>query len=95
VAPLAPNDMLAAHEVAEIVEYVGQFRTNADTFDIAVTGSTPDDKSLGSALVSLYSAAGATWWLEDISPWRYGWDWHGEWPFSQMERRIRMGPPGK
>ena len=39
---------------------------------------------------------GATWWIESIDPWRYGWDGTDPagWPSVDPAReRIRMGPP--
>lgn len=49
----------------------------------------PDDPAVAAEI-------GATWWIESINPWRYGWD--GEdpaaWPSVDRAReRIRMGPP--
>ena len=40
-----------------------------------------------------YDDAGATWWLEDISPWAFGWQWDGPWPIEQMNDRVHAGPP--
>jgi alkanesulfonate monooxygenase SsuD/methylene tetrahydromethanopterin reductase-like flavin-dependent oxidoreductase (luciferase family) len=38
---------------------------------------------------------GATWWIESVNPWRYGWDnTDAGWPSVDRAReRIRMGPP--
>ena len=40
-------------------------------------------------------AIGATWWIESITPWRYGWDGaSADWPpVDRARERILMGPP--
>jgi hypothetical protein len=85
--------MLTLEQFSQMRRYIDEFRTNSDAFDIAITGHTPEEASAGIALVSSYAAGGATWWLEDISPWRYGWNWQGKWPLALMERRVLKGPP--
>lgn len=61
-------------------------RTVMKEFDFIHCGvSTPDRD--GEALVSSYSAAGATWWLEIIEPRRA--------PLSALGERIDAGPAGR
>jgi hypothetical protein len=63
-------------------------------FDIVVGGhTTGDDRAGDRAVVDPYVEAGATWWIEDVSPWAFGWKWQGAWPFAAMRERIRSGPP--
>ena len=85
LTPAAVRDMLA---------YVGRHRTNASAFDVAIGGHTQGThRSVDRAVVEPYVDAGATWWLEDVSPWPFGWAWQGPWPFAAMRDRIRRGPP--
>jgi hypothetical protein len=51
------------------------------------------DVRLLSSLARDAEEAGATWWLEDISPWPFGWNWQGPWPVEAMRARILQGPP--
>ena len=37
--------------------------------------------------------AGATWWLANIDPRRYDFDWEDEWDFDLMRQAILEGPP--
>jgi hypothetical protein len=45
------------------------------------------------AAVEPYVQAGATWWLDDVSPWAFGWNGQGAWPTAAMRERVRRGPP--
>ena len=86
--------MLTPDDLREIVAYVGQQRSSAAPFDVVLGGATPnDDPAQGAAIVAAYADAGATWWLENVEPWRYGWNWQGDWPVEAMNERIRAGPP--
>jgi hypothetical protein len=82
----------------EIVAYIKAQRTSPDPFDIAFGGWTPgDDPAAGAELVATYADAGVTWWVEDISMWRFGkyepWNEPFIWPTEEIEERIRQGPP--
>jgi alkanesulfonate monooxygenase SsuD/methylene tetrahydromethanopterin reductase-like flavin-dependent oxidoreductase (luciferase family) len=81
-------------EIRSIAAYIERHRASSDPFQIVMSGATPgDDPTEGAELVSAYVEAGVTWWLEDINPWRFGWQWEGPWPVEEMEARIRQGPP--
>ena len=46
--------------------------------------------------MAAYVEAGATWWLEDISPWRFGADPEAQWTDDDtraIEARVAAGPP--
>jgi alkanesulfonate monooxygenase SsuD/methylene tetrahydromethanopterin reductase-like flavin-dependent oxidoreductase (luciferase family) len=83
--PPTPEDTRA------IAEFCAAHRTANTPFDILCGGHTdgPADTSVPRA----HAANGATWWIEDISPWPFGWQWHGSWPVAAMRARIRAGPP--
>jgi len=90
VGPLRPSDL------REIVAYVERYRTDNGPFDVVIAGHTEGrDRSRDAEIVASYGEAGATWWLESISPWDFGWTWQGPWPVEEMNRRIRAGPPGR
>lgn len=61
----------------------------AAPFEIFDGGHTPgdDDPAVSARL-------GATWWIESLDPWRFGWDNSERWPEIEPVRdRIRRGPP--
>lgn len=77
---------LQPHELGEVVNYVGQHRTNAGVFDVIASGATPlGDLARGQGIVSAFREAGATWWLEWLDEQRG--------TFAQMREHIRKGPP--
>ncbi|GIJ70813.1 LLM class flavin-dependent oxidoreductase [Virgisporangium ochraceum] len=88
-APLRPD------EVAEAVAYVATHREATTPFDVVVSGST--DPGPGDAdRMAAYVEAGATWWLEDANPWRFGADPEAQWTdrdTTAVERRVAAGPP--
>jgi alkanesulfonate monooxygenase SsuD/methylene tetrahydromethanopterin reductase-like flavin-dependent oxidoreductase (luciferase family) len=98
VVPLSPRldfgESLRVDETRDIVDYVHAHRTNDSTFDYVISGHTAgQDATAERAHVAAHADAGATWWLEDVSPWAYGWNWQGPWPVEAMRARINAGPP--
>jgi hypothetical protein len=88
-APLRPD------EVAEAVAYVTDHRETETPFDVVVSGSTGPAHGDADRMAA-YVGAGATWWLEDISPWRFGADPQAQWTDRDtraIERRVAAGPP--
>ncbi|HJQ28460.1 MAG TPA: hypothetical protein VJ827_03915, partial [Rubrobacter sp.] len=70
------------------------YRTGTGPFDLVIAGETPgDDHAEGAAIVAAYEEAGATWWIEGIDPWRFGWTENDPWPTREMRARVRQGPP--
>ncbi|MGS0684452.1 LLM class flavin-dependent oxidoreductase [Nakamurella sp. GG22] len=63
-------------------------------FDLAVPGDTEPDDDTRHELRERHGAAGATWWIEGVHPWRYGWSGQPgpQWPDRQMRERIEAGP---
>jgi hypothetical protein len=77
-----------------VVDETRRHRADDSPFEVVIGGHTPGRSAdEDAAIVAPYRAAGATWWTEDISPWPFGWNWQGPWPFAAMEERIRRGPP--
>lgn len=98
VVPLGPDRGAGPHmtpdDVRDMLAYVRMHRTDDAPFDVAIGGHTAGaDPAVDRAVVEPYASAGATWWLEDVSPWPFGWAWQGPWPFQAMRERIRGGPP--
>jgi len=81
-------------EVADAVAYVRRYRQSDAAFDVVVSGATgPSLPDAGR--MAAYAEAGATWWLEDISPWRFGADPEAQWTerdTKAIERRVADGP---
>ncbi len=98
VVPLKANagfgEWLSPEEVQAIVAYTRANRTDTRPFDVVIGGHTagisPEEDA---ECMQACTAAGATWWLEDISPWAFGWSWQGAWPVEAMNRRVQAGPP--
>lgn len=81
-------------DLREMVAYVEAQRTSAGPFDVVLAGATPGaDPAEDAAIVAPYAGAGLTWWVESVDPWRYGWNWDGDWPVEAMNERVRRGPP--
>jgi alkanesulfonate monooxygenase SsuD/methylene tetrahydromethanopterin reductase-like flavin-dependent oxidoreductase (luciferase family) len=75
---------------ASLVAELRSLRTDEETpFEIFDGGHTPgdDDPAVSARL-------GATWWIESLDPWFFGWDNSESWPeIGPVRDRIRQGPP--
>jgi alkanesulfonate monooxygenase SsuD/methylene tetrahydromethanopterin reductase-like flavin-dependent oxidoreductase (luciferase family) len=80
-----------------IAASIASYRTTDEPFDLVHIGrSTGIDHAADVALVATYAEAGVTWWIEDISPWRFGWKWEDAWSpeaTALMTQRVQQGPP--
>ena len=89
IHPMTPQ------EVLDMVRYVTEHRTATGFFEVIIPGETPgDDRAEGAGIVAAYEESGATWWIESIDPWRFGWTEGAPWPTREMRARVRQGPPG-
>jgi len=80
--------------LADAVAYVRSRRADCAAFDVVhLSHAGPDADS--AAAVEPYVRAGATWWLERITPDAFGAPWEGTWPLAAMRERIARGPPGR
>ena len=90
-APFTPDDL------RDLVAYVMRHRTATTPFEVVASGHTPgDDPASARAQVAPYAAAGATWWIEGLNPWRWGASWEESWPAegtARMRQRVEQGPP--
>jgi alkanesulfonate monooxygenase SsuD/methylene tetrahydromethanopterin reductase-like flavin-dependent oxidoreductase (luciferase family) len=84
---LTPDDLRA------IVTYTRRRRAGTDPFEVITYGVTPHDPIEAGAQVAPYAEAGVTWWIDDLSPWSFGWQPPGPWPTDAIRARIQAGPP--
>jgi alkanesulfonate monooxygenase SsuD/methylene tetrahydromethanopterin reductase-like flavin-dependent oxidoreductase (luciferase family) len=95
VVPLSGSD-LPRRELDAALRYVVEYRAEgAAPIDVVITGrSEPDDAASLSRVAALEGTA--TWWLEELSPLRYGVGWEalGEpWEVERLRARVLAGPP--
>ncbi len=97
VVPGASERAPTPDEVRELVAYVAAHRTTEAPFDVVIGGQTPGgDPVGGAAVVAPYAEAAATWWIEDVNPWRFGLGLEDPWSpdaAARMRERVRLGPP--
>jgi alkanesulfonate monooxygenase SsuD/methylene tetrahydromethanopterin reductase-like flavin-dependent oxidoreductase (luciferase family) len=85
---------LTPDELRACVDYTLRHRETHQPLDVAIGGCTSDEGAEAARRhAQSYEDAGATWWLEDLSPFAFGWNWQGEWPLARMRDHIRRGPP--
>jgi probable F420-dependent oxidoreductase len=85
---------LSPEQFRDIGGYIRKHRPQAAPFDLVLKrNKLPKDRDEDRAAVAEYEKAGVTWWVEGISPWRFGWQGDGTWPLPAMHDRILMGPP--
>jgi alkanesulfonate monooxygenase SsuD/methylene tetrahydromethanopterin reductase-like flavin-dependent oxidoreductase (luciferase family) len=78
-------DYVAA--VKDMAQAIKGLRSMDAPFDLVAGGYTPGDDP------AALEKAGATWWLESIDPWRFGWDGKNTYPAEAMRERVLQGPP--
>ena len=61
-------------------------------FDVAVPGESDPLDDTRRARFADHEEAGATWWVEAVHPWRYGYTEGAPWPLDAMHARIQAGP---
>lgn len=85
---------LSPEQYGAILSYIREHRADHAPFDLVLkrnkVAQSPDEDR---ADVAAYEEAGVTWWVEGISPWRFGWQGDGGWPLTAMRDRVLMGPP--
>jgi alkanesulfonate monooxygenase SsuD/methylene tetrahydromethanopterin reductase-like flavin-dependent oxidoreductase (luciferase family) len=85
--PFTSDDLRA------ITAYTLSHRQSQEPFEVITYGVTPLDPAETGARVALYAEAGVTWWIEDISPWSFGWQPPAPWPTDAIRARVQAGPP--
>ena len=86
--------VMTPQDVRDMVRYISGHRARNGSFEVVIAGETPgEDHATGTQVVATYEEAGATWWIESIDPWRFGWTENEPWPAEEMRYRVRQGPP--
>jgi hypothetical protein len=97
VFPLNRDDFmndLSPEQFREIGSYIRSQRSTEAPFELVLKrNKLAKDRGEDLAAAAAYEQAGVTWWLEGISPWRFGWQGSGGWPLAAMQDRILSGPP--
>jgi alkanesulfonate monooxygenase SsuD/methylene tetrahydromethanopterin reductase-like flavin-dependent oxidoreductase (luciferase family) len=93
VVPMRADGAWDVADTEAVVQAVRSVRRTDDSaFDVAVPGeSDPADEARGGRFAA-HERAGATWWIEAVHPWRYGYTEGGVWPVEAMRDRIQAGP---
>lgn len=81
----ALGEGISPEALSKAVAFVRDRRGGSERFDVVASGHTSgDDASADKQRVVSVAEAGATWWLEDLSPWAFGWHGEGPWPVAAM-----------
>lgn len=90
---MRPDGRWDVADTASVVRRIRPLRPGADSaFDVAVPGESEPSDRARRARFEAHEEAGATWWVEAIHPWRYGYTEGSAWPLGAMHDRIRAGP---
>ncbi|HEY0166517.1 MAG TPA: LLM class flavin-dependent oxidoreductase [Jatrophihabitans sp.] len=97
VAPMRLDGGWEVADTAAVAARMASLRAasspGTDTpYDIAVPGETQGDDPGRIERHAEHRDAGATWWVEAVHPWRYGWQEGRPWPLTAMRERIEAGP---
>jgi hypothetical protein len=89
---MRPDGDWNVQDTAAVAHRLRSLRTGDQHFDVAVPGESNGTDNRRTAQFAQHENAGATWWVEAIHPWRYGWTDGVAWPLDAMENRIAQGP---
>ncbi len=92
VAPIPANGSWSLKDTIGLVSRIKKLRSSDTPFDVAVPGVSDPNDDTRHEVAAEHSAAGATWWIEALDPWRYGWTEGAPWPLSAIRARIEAGP---
>ncbi len=95
--PMRAGGPWTVEDTADVRAALRALRPDAEDlagFDLAVPGESEPDGDSRRAVHEAHAAAGATWWVEAVHPWRYGWSGEAPdpWPAQRMLDRITAGP---
>lgn len=83
-----------AEVLQQVVDYVLAHRESDEPLDVVVSGRSEHDDASAQLIADFEGLA--TWWIEDISPLRFGVDWPAladPWDVDALTARILAGPP--
>lgn len=92
VVPIPLNGPWTLADTVGIVDHLRALRSDDAPFDVAVPGVSEPDDGTRDQVFAAHEEAGATWWIEAVDPWRYGWAEGSPWPLPAMRARIEAGP---
>jgi alkanesulfonate monooxygenase SsuD/methylene tetrahydromethanopterin reductase-like flavin-dependent oxidoreductase (luciferase family) len=83
-------------QLRELVRFIREIRDDPAPYDVVhlAVPTLDDHVERRAEIVAPYREAGATWWLERITPDSFGAEWQGAWPIEAMREHIRRGPSG-
>ena len=90
--PMSADGPWTVADTTAAANRLAGLRTTDKPIDLVVSGATDGTDEGRHDIHRAHEAAGATWWLESVEPWRYGWDLGQRWPLDQMRERINAGP---
>ena len=79
------SSMLSVSDMADVIAYVAQARTNDSAYDFVHAGLMSGDNDRDVETARRYADIGVTWWLEHFYPERL--------PVAEVRALIRRGPP--
>ena len=85
---------LSPAQLRDLLQFTLAQRTTTTPLDVVVAGVTPDPAQ-ARATTARFEEAGATWWLEDISPYALSQPAQPASILDATVARIRQGPPSK
>ncbi|MDT0166074.1 LLM class flavin-dependent oxidoreductase [Actinotalea sp. AC32] len=93
VVPMRVGSPWTVQDTRDVTAYVARHRDPAaGGFDVVVPGRSDATDPDRHRVVAEHEAAGATWWQEDVEPWRWGWRAGERLPAEAMLARIAAGP---
>jgi alkanesulfonate monooxygenase SsuD/methylene tetrahydromethanopterin reductase-like flavin-dependent oxidoreductase (luciferase family) len=92
VVPMRADGAWEVSDTAAVVDRVRSLRATDENFDVAIPGESDGGDASRLDRYAQHEGAGATWWVEAVHPWRYGWAEGSPWPLSAMKARIQAGP---
>lgn len=92
VVPMRADGGWDVADTAAVAARVRSLRTSEAPYDVAVPGETDGADGHRWDRYAEHEHAGATWWVEAVHPWRYGWTEGRQWPLAAMRERIASGP---
>ncbi|MFL5909728.1 MAG: LLM class flavin-dependent oxidoreductase [Gaiellaceae bacterium] len=92
VVPMRVDGRWDVADTAAVVHRVHSLRAANGPFEVAVPGESQSTDRSRLGRYAEHESAGATWWIEAVHPWRYGYRDGGDWPLAAMRGRTEAGP---
>ncbi len=99
VVPMRVDGAWEVEDTRGVVAYVERHREReaghrdgGQAYDVVVPGETDPADPAREERFAAHEAAGATWWVEGVHPWRFGWTAGGPLPEAAIRERLQAGP---